>query len=298
MKINGIKHVRRNRNKYAYILIAPGVILLTLIMIYPLIRGVLSSFFTQQPTSVAFGDFAGLQYYKELLSDDIFKRSLINSAIYTIVVVIAQYLIGLAIALLLNKNFKGRGIYRSLILIPWVVPGVSAAMTWKWMYDSQSGVINQMLVKLGLITENIDWLGSQSSALFAVMVTSIWKAIPFVAIVILATLQQVDVGLYEAVKIDGGRPIHEFRNITLPGIKKISITTILLETIWTFNQFDLIFTMTKGGPANSSMIVPVYTYLTSFNFFKTNKAAAIGVISLIIVSIPAVLYIHYNKKED
>ena len=90
----------------------------------------------------------------------------------------------------------------------------------------------------------------------------------------------------------------EFRYITLPGIKKISITTILLETIWTFNQFDLIFTMTKGGPANSSMIVPVYTYLTSFNFFKTNKAAAIGVISLIIVSIPAVLYIHYNKKED
>lgn len=166
------------------------------------------------------------------------------------------------------------------------------------MFDSQNGIVNQMLMQLGVITQSIDWLGSRSGALYAVMVTSVWKAIPFVAIVLLASLQQVDQGLYAAVKIDGGSAFHEFWYITLPGIKKISITTILLETIWTFNQFDLVFTMTKGGPANSSMIVPVYTYLTSFSFFKTNKAAAIGVISLLIVSIPAILYIYYNNKED
>ncbi len=298
MKPKRKKNALPSKSKYAYILIAPGLLLVSLIMIYPLVRGVVSSFFTQKAASMHFESFAGLRYYKELLGDKIFKLSIMNSILYTVVVVAAQYLIGLAIALLLNKNFKGRGIYRSLILIPWVVPGISAAMTWKWMYDSQNGIINQILMKLGFITENIDWLGAQSTALWAVMVTSAWKAVPFVAIVLLATLQQVDNGLYEAVKIDGGSMFHEFRYITLPGIKKISITTILLETIWTYNQFDLIFIMTKGGPANSSMIAPVYTYLTSFSFFKMNKAAAIGVISLMIVCIPAILYIHYNKKED
>lgn len=298
MKPKRIKNIRLNNNKYAYILIAPGLILISLIMIYPLIRGILSSFFTQAVTSIQFEEFVGLRYYKELMKDSIFKKAIVNSLIYTVVVVIAQYLIGLVIALLLNKNFKGRGIYRSLILIPWVIPGVSAAMTWKWMYDSQNGVMNQILVKLGIVEKNIDWLGSQSTALWSVMITSVWKAIPFIAIVLLATLQQIDKGLYEAVKIDGGSFFHEFLYITFPGIKKISITTILLETIWTFNQFDLIFTMTKGGPANSSMIAPVFTYLTSFSFFKTNKAAAIGVISLLIVCIPAILYIHYNKRED
>lgn len=298
MKSSRMKRSRQSRNMYAYILIAPGLLLLTLIMIYPLVRGAISSFFTQQAASNHFDEFVGIRYYKELLRDPIFQTSFGNSIRYTVIVVAAQYVIGLAIALLLNQDFRGRGIYRSLILIPWVVPGVSAAMTWKWMFDSQNGIINQILMKLGLITQNVDWLGSQSSALYAVMVTSVWKAIPFVAIVLLATLQQVDQGLYAAVKIDGGSAFHEFRYITLPGIKKISITTILLETIWTFNQFDLVFTMTKGGPANRSMIVPVYTYLTSFSFFKTNKAAAIGVISLLIVSIPAILYIYYNNKED
>lgn len=298
MKSIRMKRPGRNRNVYAYILIAPGLLLLALIMIYPLIRGVVSSFFTQQAASVHFDEFVGIRYYKELLRDQIFRTSFGNSILYTVIVVAAQYFIGLAIALLLNQNFRGRSIYRSLILIPWVVPGVSAAMTWKWMFDSQNGIINQIFMKMGLITENIDWLGLRASALYAVMVVSVWKAVPFVAIVLLATLQQVDQGLYAAVKIDGGSSFHEFRYITLPGIKKISITTILLETIWTFNQFDLVFTMTKGGPANSSMIVPVYTYLTSFSFFKTNKAAAIGVISLLIVSIPAILYIYYNNKED
>lgn len=298
MKSQKIKKVRWNKNKYAYILIAPGLLLLTLIMIYPLIRGVISSFFTQKAASMQFEKFVGFQHYKELVGDKTFSLSIRNSILYTVIVVAVQYIVGLAVALLLNKKFKGRGIYRSLILIPWVVPGISAAMTWKWMYDSQNGIINQILMKYGFITENIDWLGSRTTALGSVMVTSAWKAIPFMAIVLLAALQQVDIGLYEAVKIDGGSMFHEFRYITLPGIKKISITTILLETIWTYNQFDLIFTMTHGGPANSSMIVPVYTYLTAFSFFKMNKAAAIGTISLVIVSIPAILYIHYSKKEE
>lgn len=286
------------RNGYAYVLIAPGMLLVGLILIYPLLRGIISGFFTQASGSMEFETFVGLKHYKELLSDKIFSRALLNSAVSTLIIVAALYLIGLGIALLLNKNFKGRGIYRSLILIPWVVPGIAAAMTWKWMYASQYGIINHILQALGIIDKNIDWLGSASTALGSIMVTTVWKDIPFVTIVLLAALQSVDTTLYEAVKIDGGNAWQAFWHITMNGIKKVSITTILLEIIWTFNKFDLVYTMTKGGPHNSTQTIPVYTYITAFNFFKFNKAAAVGVIGLLLVGIFAVLYIVYSNKEE
>ena len=292
------KHSSFRQNGYAYVLIAPGLLMVGVILIYPLLRGIVSSFFTQASGSMAFEKFVGLQHYRELLSDKIFFKALLNSAFSTVVIVAALYLIGLGIALLLNKSFRGRGIYRSLMLIPWVVPGIAAAMTWKWMYASQYGIVNHILQALGLIDQNIDWLGSTSTALGSIMVTTVWKDIPFVTIVLLAALQSVDTTLYEAVKIDGGNAWQAFWHITMTGIKNVSITTILLEIIWTFNKFDLVYTMTKGGPSNSTQTIPVYTYITAFNFFKFNKAAAVGVIGRLLVGVFAVLYIIYNNKEE
>ena len=286
------------RSAYAYVLIAPGLVLVGVILNYPLLRGVVSSFFTQASGSMEFEEFVGLRHYRELLSDEIFFKALINSVWSTAVIVAALYLIGLSIALLLNRSFRGRGIYRSLVLIPWVVPGIAAAMTWKWMYASQYGIVNYVLQALGLIDQNIDWLGSTSTALGSIMVTTVWKDIPFVTIVLLAALQSVDTTLYEAVKIDGGNAWQAFWHITMTGIKNVSITTILLEIIWTFNKFDLVYTMTKGGPSNSTQTIPVYTYITAFNFFRFNKAAAIGVIGLLVVGVFASLYIIYTKREE
>ena len=286
------------QNLYAYILIAPGLLLVGVILVYPLLRGVASSFFTQSPGSMEFDAFVGLKYYKELLADKIFWKALGNSVLWTVVIVAALYVFGLCIALLLNKGFKGRGIYRSLILIPWVVPGIAAAMTWKWMYASQYGIVNHILQALGLLDKGVDWLGSTSTALGSIMVTAVWKDIPFVTIVLLAALQSIDTTLYEAVRIDGGSTFQAFWHITMTGIKNVSITTILLEIIWTFNKFDLVYAMTKGGPSNSTQIVPVYTYITAFNFFKLNKAAAIGVVGLLVVGVFAALYIIYNNKEE
>lgn len=297
MKTNRRRSAFR-QSGYAYILITPGLLLVGVILIYPLIRGIVSSFFTQASGSMEPEAFVGLQHYQELLRDKIFFKALLNSALSTVIIVAALYCIGLGIALLLNKSFKGRGIYRSLILIPWVVPGIAAAMTWKWMYASQYGIANHILQALGLIDKNVDWLGSISTALGSVIVTTIWKDIPFVTIVLLAALQSVDTTLYEAVKIDGGNAWQAFRHITMTGIKNVSITTILLEIIWTFNKFDLVYTMTKGGPSNSTQTIPVYTYITAFNFFKFNKAAAVGVIGLLLVGVFAVLYIMYNNKEE
>ena len=292
------KMIRFRQSTYAYILIAPGLILVMLILVYPLLRGIVSSFFTQAPASMKFASFAGLDYYKDLLKDDIFAKALKNSAIWTVTIVAAQYIIGLGIALILNKDFKGRGIYRSLILIPWVVPNIAAAMTWKWMYAGQYGIINFILKNLGIIAKDVDWLGSSKTAFGALIVTAVWKGIPFITIVLLAALQSIDTSQYEAVRIDGGSPLQGFRHITLPGIKEVSITTVLLVTIWTFNQFDLVYAMTKGGPSNSTQIVPVYTYMTAFNFFNLNSAAAIGVVGLLIVGVFAVMYILHGRKGE
>jgi len=285
------------QSTYAYALIAPGLILIAVIMIYPLIRGIISSFFSQMPASIEFDEFIGFQHFRELMSDKIFTKALSNTIYWTAMVVSIQYIIGLGTALLLNCKLKGRGIYRSLVLIPWVVPGIAAAMTWRWMYSYQHGLINQVLMLLGLIESHIDWLGSSEYAMTAVIITAIWKVIPFITIVLLASMQSIDQTLYEAVRIDGGGAFRGFWHITFVGIRDVSITTLLLQSIWTFNQFDLVFNMTRGGPSNTTMILPVYTYLTAFNFFNLNKAAAIGVISLLVVAVLAVAYIIYTMKK-
>lgn len=287
-----------NRSLYAYLLITPGLALVGVILVFPLIRGVLSSFYSQASGDMSFDSFVGLNHFKSLFLDKIFIKSLFNSLVWTTIIVIALYIIGLALSLLLNKNFKGRGIFRSIILIPWVVPGIAAAMTWKWMYSSQYGIINHVLQSLGIINSNIDWLGSTTTALGSIIVVAIWKDIPFVTIVLLAALQSIDNTLYEAIKIDGGNAWQSFRYITMNGIKKVSITTILLEIIWTFNKFDLVYAMTKGGPSNSTQIIPVYTYITAFNFFRLNKAAAVGVVGLLLVGVFAIIYNIYNNRED
>ena len=279
-------------------MIAPGLLLILAILVYPLMRGILSSFFSSPQGSLAFEKFVGFKYYGELMKDKIFIKAAKNSVIWTLVIVFAQYVLGLVTALLLNKNYRGRAIFRSLILIPWVVPGIAAAMTWKWMYSSQYGVINYVLQTFHLIQKNMDWLGSTQTALGSIMVTAIWKAIPFMTIVLLAALQNIDTTLYEAARVDGASSWQCFRHITFNGIKEVSLTTVLLEVIWTFNQFDLTYTMTKGGPSNSSQIVPVYTYLTAFNFFKLNKAASIGVLGLLFVGLFAVWYIVRNNRGE
>jgi multiple sugar transport system permease protein len=287
-----------NRSKFAYILITPGVLLVTVILIYPLIRGVISSFFYQQTASMQFSKFAGVTFYKQLLNDEIFLLSLKNSFYWTIIIVIFQYLIGLGIALILNQDFAGRGIYRSLILIPWVVPNIAAAMTWKWIYAGQYGILNYILKSLHIIQKEINWLGNASTALPAIMVTSIWKGVPFIALVLLAALQVIDKTQYEVARMEGARAFQTFRYITLPGIKNISITLILLITIWTFNQIDLIYVMTKGGPQNSTQVIPVYTYILAFDFFNFNYAAAIGSIGLVFIGIVSIAYIRYTNKDD
>lgn len=282
---------------FPYLLIAPGVVFVSVILIYPMVSGVLSSFYTQHPLNLANRHFVGLEHFQKLFSDAIFIKAFINTLIWTSCIVLGQYVFGLCVALLLNEELPGRGIYRSLILIPWIVPMIAAALTWKWIFAADYGVLNYVLKYTGLISQNIDWLGNPSFALGSVIAANIWKGIPFVAIVLLAGLQSIDRQMYEAASISGANAFQRFWYITLPSLKSVSLVILTLSTIWAFNQFDLIYLMTKGGPSNSTQIVPVYTYLNAFNFFRMNYAAAISTVGVIIMSVFVVLYLKHSKEE-
>lgn len=280
-----------------YFLIAPGVIFVGLILIYPMISGIVSSFYTQHSLTASDQTFVGFEHYRALFSDNIFTKAFWNTLIWTVGVVVGQYLFGLAIALLLNEELPGRGIFRSLILIPWIVPMIAAALTWRWIYSSQFGILNYVLVKIGILSGPIDWLGDSTYALYSVLAVSVWKGIPFVAVVLLAGLQSIDREMYEAANISGANLWQRFWYITLPSLKGVSLVIVTLTIIWSFNQFDLVYMMTKGGPANSTQLIPVYSYLNAFNFFKMNYAAAISTIGVLLLSVFAIFYLKNNKED-
>lgn len=267
-----------------YLLIAPSALCVLLILVYPLIKGILSGFVDQQllvPNSTV---FVGLKHYARLGRDEIFLSALRNNFIWVFAVVTTEFVIGLITAMLLNQDFPGRAIYRSLILIPWVVPSVAAALTWKWIYADQFGIFNYILRRIGLIDHDLSWLGNPALAFPSIIVAAIWKGIPFVTVVLLAGLQSIPKDLYEAAYIDGASGWQGFCHVTLPHLKAVGLIAFLLSCIWTFNDFDLAFIMTRGGPANATQLLSIYTYLTAFNFFNFNYAAAIaGIIFLILV---------------
>lgn len=281
-----------------YLMVLPSSVFIVLVLAYPLVSAVISSFFESPPGGSGEARFVGLAHYLSLLHDPALRMALRNSVAWTLSVVFGQFLIGLGIALLLNREVRGRSIYRSLLLIPWVVPNIAAALTWKWIYDGQFGVFNYALKRLGLIERGIAWLGLPEFVLAAVVAVAIWKGIPFVAVVLLAGLQSIPQDLYEAASIDGAGAWGRFVNVTVPGLRPVALITLLLSFIWTFNSFDLIYIMTKGGPANATQTAPVFTYLTAFYYFRLNEAAALGTIMLMVLLIASYFYIRVLRMEE
>jgi multiple sugar transport system permease protein len=290
--------LRRSLLPYTFIL--PVSLVVLLVLVYPLLRGVYLSFTHYNLLESERPVWIGLGNYIDLFKDFIFHRSFKTTVLWTLIVVSGQYLIGLVLALLLNAEFRGRGIFRSLILVPWIVPSIAAALAWIWIYDPHHGVLNAVLRGLGLLRgEGIAWLGSSPwLALIAVCAAGIWKGVPFMTIVLLAALQSIPLELYEASRIDGARFRQIVRYIIVPHLKTISAITILLSTIWTFNQFDLVYIMTKGGPAYATHLLSIYTYLTAFDANEMGYAAAIAVVLLVVMSIIMALYFWVAHREE
>ena len=274
----------------------PIFILIFILMGFPFAYTIYLSFTIKTVGMPA--QFVGLANYISIFTDSTYWRVFMNTVIYTVICIVVKLVFGMLFALLLNESFHGRSITRVAMLLPWAIPGMVAANTWKWMYNDQYGIINEILRDLHIISTPIPWLGSMGLALFSVMIVNIWRGIPFFLFSILGALQSIDDQLYDAGKIDGANVFQRFFNITLPSIMPVVAISTLLSTIWTFNDFDNIWLITGGGPLNASSVIATYTYEQAFmyNDMGTGMAVAVSIIPVLVILM--VLVTKHRSSEN
>jgi multiple sugar transport system permease protein len=279
----------------AYVFVAPAVVLVAALMYYPMVGSVYESLFTTSFINPK-PKFVGLASYGRILSDPVFLQVLLNSLEWTAFVVVLQNLIGLLVALVLDQNLPGQGLMRSIILLPWILPGVVAAIVWRFMCDPQLGLVNSLLVGWGFTSHAVAWLGDVRTAMPAAIAGAVWKGFPFSTVVYLAALQNIDQEQIEAAIIDGARVWHRLRDVILPAIRPVIAVNVLLTTILTFNYFDMIWVLTRGGPENSTHIFPTKIYELGFGQFRFGEASVYGVISLLLLVVFVAAFLGVQRR--
>ncbi len=259
-----------------YAFVFPSAATLVALVAYPLIYGVYISLFKTNLLNK--WNFVGLKYYLQAFSSAKFLQTLVVTFEFTAFTVIGHFLIGILLASVLNMKLPGRTIFRAILLAPWLFPEVVVGLLWKWMLNSMYGIFNHFLMSLQITTEPISWLGNPTTALAAVVLVAIWKGYPLVMLLLLAGLQAIPEELYEAAEIDGASRGQVFRFVTLPGLKSILIITLILDTVWWFKHFTLIWILTQGGPVNATNVVSINIFKAAFESFRFGPAAAMAVI--------------------
>jgi multiple sugar transport system permease protein len=264
----------RREARLGYALVAPVVICLLLLVVYPFIFAVWISFTDRMIGRP--GRFVGLANYAYLFGQPSFRASVRNTVVLVVAVQALKLVLGLGIALLLNQPLRGRNFWRALVLLPWAMPAFVAYLTWKLLYAPQGGAFNMILIGGGLVSTHVDFLSSRAWAMPSVIVATFWRGFPFWVISFLAAMQNVPVELYEAAAIDGAGPWQRFRHITLPGIRHVILVVVLLSTIWTTNGFENVWLMTQGGPSDATMTFPVLAYF-GMQSLRIGEASAVSV---------------------
>ena len=290
----------RRKKMEPWYYVGPIFLLLVIMFGYPLIKSVVMAFqnYKLGNANVYFNDFAN---FHKMFGDKDFLLLLKNSVVYVVVSVFGQFIGGLILALCLRDKFKGRGIYQSIVFLPWAFSAFVVGLVFRWSFNGEYGVVNDVLMKLGIIKKGIAWLGTPGLSLVVVILAMIWIGIPFFGIMILAALQSIPDEIYEAADMDGCGMFRKFFSLTLPYIKPTVIMTILLRTIWIFNSFDLVVIVTQGGPANYSQTLPSYMYTKAFSGYDFGLAGAFGVLLMVIQGVYAVLFLklsNYDKAGD
>ncbi|MBP1995986.1 carbohydrate ABC transporter permease [Paenibacillus eucommiae] len=280
------------------IYVAPAVIVIAFVMLYPLIY----TFYMSFNKSDIFSDqlkFVGFSQYVELFQDKLFLNSVKATLIWTVGSVFFQFLIGFVAAVVINQSFiRFKTGLRILIMVPWVLPSIIGVNIWKWSYHPDFGIINYILKSLGIISTNITWVSGADTALLSAIIVNVWKMYPFVMLMVEASLQSVPQQLRDAAKVDGAGPVRAFLNVTMPYIASTCYTVILLLTIWTFNAFTFIYALTEGGPAHKSEILSMYIYKFAFQNFDFGMASTASVVLFAITAAFAVVYIKFFLKGD
>lgn len=304
MKLAGVLHRGRGqgltRKQLGYVLIIPALVVIVCISVFPFITTVYYSLHTIKLNVPHLGKpFVGFENYIRLLNSSRFISSFKITLFFASVVVVAQLLFGLAVALVLNKRFKGRGIVRATVLVPWATALVIAAMLWKWMYNAVFGIINNLFLSLGAIDKPVDWLGASTPlAISSVMVAELWRNTPFMAIIILAGLQSIPEELYEAARIDGAGVFQSLRKITLPLLKPAILVALLFRSIDAFRGFDLVYALTAGGPGNSTELASLYSYRLLFTYLDFGRGSAATLLMAIFTTVLCLIYIRFISVEE
>ncbi|MBO0660976.1 sugar ABC transporter permease [Jiella sp. MQZ9-1] len=281
--------VRRRRHKpdwlVAYAFLAPAAAVFAALIAYPLADGI-STAFTDRAVAQS-GHWVGLANFAALFSDQIFLHAAWNSLLLTVSTVAVKLVLGLTFAVLLSQKMPMRGLIRALAFLPWAVPGMIAALSWKWIFDEQSGVLQYLVLQLGLSDHPIYWLSDPNIAMVSVAVAMIWQGLPFFTMMFLAALASIPSDLHEAAAIDGAGMVRRFFAITLPQMRGVIAVTVMLSAIWTFNSFEMVFVLTGGGPANRTHILPTlaYQYGIGESHLGLGSAVIVSVIPVFIILI-------------
>ena len=272
--------MNRQIRRCALWMMLPAVILVLFVSLYPLLNSIQMSFTNKNILKPNATKFVGLSNFEDILTDPEFYDTIRVSLIYALGCAFASYAIGLGIATLLNKEIRFRGLFRAVLLIPWAIPTVVAASNWSYLLNDQYGPINTWLMNWGIIDSPILFLADTSLVLFTVVLVGTWKSYPFMALSLLAGMQNIDRSIYESAQIDGASGRQAFWYITLPGLKQVSLVVTTLMFIWGFNNFDIIFLLTSGGPLNATRSLSIYTYNLAFYRGRMGYSAAISLIMI------------------
>lgn len=280
-----------------YVFVAPIILVLCLLVAYPFFTA-FSLSLTDKMIGFPDPSFVGLDNYVALFNDPKYWKTLGNTVVFTVCSVGIKLPIGMGVALLMNQNIKARGIMRGIVLLPYAMPALTAVLIFSWFYNDQFGVFNYILQKVGIISAPQAWLAMTSTAMPAVIAVNVWKGFPFFVMTILAGLQGISGELYEAAGIDGASAIRRWWHITVPGVLPVVMITTLLSTIWTFNDFMVVWILTKGGPAYSTMVLSVMTYEKAFSSFELGAGTAIPVTIMPILGILVVLLTRAMSRQE
>ena len=278
---------------------APAVIVLVTVLAYPIVASWVLSFLHVRFAGEGLSfQFYGLNNYAELLTNQLFREALFRSIYFTLAEVVAVIFLALIVALMLNHPLGRHAFFRVVLLVPWALAPVANAVLWKWIYNANYGILNQILVGFGLIEKSVVWLGSPLLALNMILLADIWKAVPFIALLLLAGLQNIPSYLYKAARLDGANTWQQFKYVTLPGLKTTLIISIVLQSIWALKVFDLIYVLTKGSPADSTVLLNYLSWRETFSNLDVGYGEAIANVLFVLMFILALVYIRALRPRQ
>jgi multiple sugar transport system permease protein len=292
----GLRRLLGPDYRLGYLFVVPAAVLVLALVAYPFGYAIYLSM-TRKYVGVP-PVWVGLENYVKLTFDGFFQRAVANSFIFTFGSVAVKTVLGMAMALVLTSNIRFRSFFTGVLLIPWVAPTVVTALNFLWIFDYSLGVLNYLLVRvLHILPRGVGWLSEPGTAMASVIAVNIWRGFPFFGISFLAGMKGIPAELYEAAAVDGAGAVRRFRYVTLPGLRNIVIIVLLLSTIWTFNDFQIVYILTKGGPGGATQVLPVFTYEMAFGAQRLGEAVAVALYMLPALAFVIIVLARYMRRS-